>query len=96
MSVSLDNEKKDKRKSQKALKRHHFFTVHKYTNKFVLFKYSNLYFETKKVQKKVDKKGENIISTIDQAMLPNIVKIAKCENGHKDSVWSKRRLASDF
>ena len=52
----------------------------------------------------VDKKGENIISTIDQgplkkidqAMLPNIVKIAKCENGHKDSVWSKRRLASDF
>ena len=48
------------------------------------------------VQKMVDKKGENIISTRDQAMLPNIVKIAKCENGHKDSVWSKRRLASDF
>ena len=57
---------------------------------------SNLYFETKNVQKMVDKKGENIISTRDQAMLPNIVKIAKCENGHKDSVWSKRRLASDL
>ena len=44
----------------------------------------------------VDKKGGKIISTKDQAMLPNIVKIAKCENGHKDSVWSKRWLASDL